>query len=370
MKARGGFGGLAGVIGAVLAVLVGAPSALGATIVVTNTNDSGPGSLRAAMGDANATAGPDTIQFDIPGAGPHVIQPLSRLPDLTDPGTTIDGTSQPGYAGSPVVVLNGSLAVGAYGLGVSAGGTVIQGLGITGFAWYGIAAGGQGSGTIERNVISNNGGGIALTQVSAATVRSNLITGNWRTGLFCCGPGSRPTISGNTISGNTDAYLGGGISCIGASPTIEDNEISGNTAGSNGGGIYCCGASAQPELRNNTLSGNSAGGNGGGVAVDYGSSPTIRENTLTGNTAGGLGGGLSASGSGQPAIQYNTFAGNHANVAGGGIQFYCGVGSDASVKGNNISGNTTDGSGGGIWCGGGSSPTVEQNQLRDNVAGG
>ncbi|MGD2112953.1 MAG: hypothetical protein PVI50_06175, partial [Gammaproteobacteria bacterium] len=47
--------------------------------VVTNTNDSGAGSLRQAILDANASLGPDTICFDIPGAGPHVIQPLTPL---------------------------------------------------------------------------------------------------------------------------------------------------------------------------------------------------------------------------------------------------------------------------------------------------
>src|SRR5262245_40396879 len=60
------------------------------TFVVNNTNDSGAGSLRQAILDANANAGPDTINFNIPGAGVHTITPVGSLPPLTDP-VTIDG---------------------------------------------------------------------------------------------------------------------------------------------------------------------------------------------------------------------------------------------------------------------------------------
>ncbi len=73
-----------------------------ATYVVTNT-DGGvvAGSFAKAINDANGNAGADTIEFDIPGAGPHVID-LSVVPYMTE-AVTIDGTTQTGYAGSPVV---------------------------------------------------------------------------------------------------------------------------------------------------------------------------------------------------------------------------------------------------------------------------
>ena len=91
------------VVGVVLAIGAGVP------LVVTNTNDSGAGSLRQAIIDANNAAGPDTIQFNISGVGPHTIQPLSGLPGITDP-VIIDGASEPDFAGTPVIVLNGSAA--------------------------------------------------------------------------------------------------------------------------------------------------------------------------------------------------------------------------------------------------------------------
>jgi len=68
-----------------------------ATFTVINTNDSGAGSLRQALTDANGTAGPHTIQFAIPGVGLHTINVASFLPTI-DEQVTIDGYSQPGAA--------------------------------------------------------------------------------------------------------------------------------------------------------------------------------------------------------------------------------------------------------------------------------
>jgi len=80
----------------VIFYLTGLSPALGATFVVTNTSDSGAGSLRQAMLSANASVNvPDVINFNIAGAGPHTISPITPLPVLTDP-VVIDGYSQSG----------------------------------------------------------------------------------------------------------------------------------------------------------------------------------------------------------------------------------------------------------------------------------
>ena len=89
--------------------------------VVTNTNDSGAGSLRQAILDANATPGPQTITFAIGGGGHQVITPLSALPAITN-SVSIDATTQPGYAGTPLIELSGTSA------GASADGILIGGL--------------------------------------------------------------------------------------------------------------------------------------------------------------------------------------------------------------------------------------------------
>src|SRR5687768_10515621 len=76
-----------------------------ATFAVTTLADSGVGSLRQAILNANGSAGSDAIRFDVAGT----INVLSALPNLSDTsgGTTIDGRTAPGYSSAPVVVLHG-----------------------------------------------------------------------------------------------------------------------------------------------------------------------------------------------------------------------------------------------------------------------
>src|SRR6266849_2964339 len=86
-------------------------AAVNSPLMVTNTDDSGSGSLRQAIQDANATAGTDTIEFNIPATDPncnaitHVctITPASELPLITD-SVTIDGYTQPGASPNALVV--------------------------------------------------------------------------------------------------------------------------------------------------------------------------------------------------------------------------------------------------------------------------
>ena len=74
------------------------------TYTVTTTADSGAGSLRQAVTDANGAAGPHTIAFNIVGTGPHTIALATDLPMISvDAGLTIDGTTQPGFAGTPQI---------------------------------------------------------------------------------------------------------------------------------------------------------------------------------------------------------------------------------------------------------------------------
>lgn len=80
-----------------LSVLILSPTAQATTYTVSNTNDSGAGSLRQAITDANGNVGADTISFNISGAGPHIITIGSPpLPQITGP-TNFDAiTNQAG----------------------------------------------------------------------------------------------------------------------------------------------------------------------------------------------------------------------------------------------------------------------------------
>src|SRR4051794_20183650 len=102
--------------------------------VVSTTGDSGPGSLRQAILDADAGPDPSTITFAIKtGSAPFAINLASPLPPIKVP-VVLDGESQPGYPGSPIVELNGGGLVGD-GLLLAAGsdGRTVPGLAITGF---------------------------------------------------------------------------------------------------------------------------------------------------------------------------------------------------------------------------------------------
>ncbi len=77
-----------------------------ANLTVTNTNDSGTGSLRQAITDANATPGTDSVGFNIGAGGIQSITLLTPLPAITDP-INLDGTTQPGANGKPAIELRG-----------------------------------------------------------------------------------------------------------------------------------------------------------------------------------------------------------------------------------------------------------------------
>jgi CSLREA domain-containing protein len=177
-------------------------------------------SFREAINAANALPGTDTIAFNIPGAGPHTIQPLSALPTITD-SICIDGTTQPGFAGSPVIELDGSKAGAVNGLDVTAGNSVIRGLVLNRFGAHGITLSTNGGNVVEGNFIGtdvtgttalgNAGHGVSISQhASGNTIggladgASNIIAFNGGHGLFIASSSSvRNAILTNAIFSNT-----------------------------------------------------------------------------------------------------------------------------------------------------------------------
>ncbi len=73
-----------------------------ATFTVTSLGNSGTGTFREAIISANAQPGPDTIDFGVAGT---IRIARNALPAITSP-VTIDGTTAPGFLGSPVVTVN------------------------------------------------------------------------------------------------------------------------------------------------------------------------------------------------------------------------------------------------------------------------
>ena len=133
-------------------------------------------------------------------------------------------------------------------------------------------------------------------------------------------------MTGNTVSGNSASFTGGGI--FAEYGTVTGNTVSGNSAG-NGGGIY---AHYNGPVADNIISGNSASSGGGIGANDS----MVTNNTVSGNSARYYGGGIQASNS--PVIS-NTITANTVSAAtgqGSGVLF---GGSDDFLY-NTVVGNT------------------------------
>jgi CSLREA domain-containing protein len=115
---------------------LGLPLTAEAAIYVVNTEDdeddgecdSTHCSLREAINAANENPGEDQINFDIPGTGDHMIELTSSLPAITDDRTKIDATTQPDYAGEPLIMLDGRVAEVEVGLRVESQRNVIRGI--------------------------------------------------------------------------------------------------------------------------------------------------------------------------------------------------------------------------------------------------
>jgi len=229
----------------------------------------------------------------------------------------------------------------------------------------------------------SSGGGIYCLS-SSPTISNNYIMLNYAAedgGAIWCSSGSSPTIEGNSISFNSAESEGGAICCYdNSSPNILNNVISCNMAEGDhgsGGGIHCE-HECSPTVSYNTINGNSAW-IGAGMAFKEGCSPTISYNTIQTNSAtprGGLipssqGGGIYVSG-GSPTISHNTIAYNTVDgtfASGGGI--YC-LQSSPRIHNNLIASNTVEasiGQGGGVFCQE-SSPIISNNTIVSNALEG
>ena len=257
------------------ALCLAALSTQAATITVMNTNDSGAGSLRAAL---VSVANGDTIGFDSSLNGQTITLISGEL--LVSESVTING---PG-PNNLTVDGNHASRVFRVGIGVTA---TISGL------------------TVTNGSASGNPGGGIYNDHSTLTVSNCTLRGN-----------------------STDAHGGGiyndGFQNVifqgGATLTVTNSTFSGNSAGV-GGGIYNSGylGSATLTVINTTLSSNSANALGGGGISNFGGSGsamlTVINSTLSGNSAIGYGGGIfnfGHSGSATLTVTNSTLSGNSA----------------------------------------------------------
>jgi DNA-binding beta-propeller fold protein YncE len=287
---------------------------LPSTFAVVNTADSGSGSLRQALLDSNASTGPNTIIFNVPGGGAHTIQPLSALPSLTR-SVVLDGTSQPGYSGSPLIEVNSSLVITA-----GAPGSVVEGLVLDG-----ITLQGSNSVTIKSNYIGTD---VTGTQASG------------RGGGIFVGPGSRNTVIGGAAAGDGNLISAGsgvGIDVNGRFGLITGTVIEGNFIGTDVSGAAALGNGGQGIRLFNIIGtqiGGTAAGAGNLISANGGAGIQLAADSGTvvqGNTIGTDVTGTAALGNGGDGI--NDIAGEVSLRIGGA----------AAGAGNLISGNAGNG---------------------------
>jgi Calx-beta domain/Putative Ig domain len=303
-------------------------------LVVTNTNDSGPGSLRQAITTANSTVGGETINVTATGT----INLLSALPAFAERSVTITGPgsgslrvrrrSAPGFADIPsfsILTVNEGVTVTITGLTISHG-------------WSTAGAGIHNSGTLTLNscVVSDSlangsGGGILNDATGTLTLNNSTISNNeaWINlsgtkggGLFNQGQAS---INGSAFSVNKAGVGGGGIyNDAGATATVTNTTLDGNSAhpatnGGGGGGILNAGTLS---VSSSTISNNSAGGrNGGGIQTTSTSGAVAITDTTIRNNSAVTGGGIainqSSPATGEIRFERVTISANTATIGGG-----------------------------------------------------
>ena len=193
--------------------------------VVTNTNDSGPGSFRQTILDANESPGLDFIKFNIPGAGLHTISASSALPQITDE-LNIDGYTQPGATpNTSAIGTNAVLLVELKGrvLEVRAHNCTIRGL------------------------VMNLGSGISVREANVCTVVGNFI-----------GTDASGTID---VGGAGCTFIDSSAHQIGSADVADRNLLSGNGIGVNLNNVT--GSRIQGNLIGSAVDGHSPIGNGG-----------------------------------------------------------------------------------------------------------
>jgi CSLREA domain-containing protein len=328
-------------------------------------------SLREAIQEANAAAGEDRISFAIPGGGVHTLVPASALPAITE-RADLDATTQTGFAGTPLVEINGQSAGGADGLVVQAGPTRILGFAINRFSGDGIEIASGSSNVIQRNflgtdptgTIDRGNGGNGMRVTSAINTiggpgAGNVISGNGDSGVLLAG--AIETVQGNFIGtdltgtqalGNgengvrVDGHLerigdiGGLGNVISANAldgvlinsninTVQGNRIGTSAAGTadlgNGlDGVHLTGTGIANVILDNVIGGNTLAG------VDIAQTPeTGTPNTVQGNLIG-----VGSNGSTAIPSQVGVKVSNTANVLVGGVQ---------PSKSNVVSGNSLTG---------------------------
>ena len=325
------------------------------TITVANTDDTGTGTLRAAIEQADLDSGQQSIVFAPSVTG--TINLLSVLPDLSGninidgPGSsdlTVARSSGPGRADFRIFNVPVGAVIAISGLTITGGSVTVAGS-------DGNASGGgiENSGTLSLNdvTISGNtagadlqvpgdGGGIdnsGMLSIDNATIRNNsaIVVSVFRvTGEGGFGGGIYNTgtlsIMDTTCTGNGGDFGSGGIENTGTL-LVVDSVFAGNNGGELGAGAI--GNSGNSTVTGSTFTDNRGFDGGGGIKNS--GTLTVANSTFSGNMAfNSVGGGVINSGT--MSITTTTFSSNSSQGGGGAI----GNSGSMSVTASTFTGNS------------------------------
>lgn len=263
---------------AVLAALAFAAPATAATLTVDTTDDSGSGTLRAAIAEANGTSGEDRIVFTpdlnqtlaLASPLPTIVAPLS----IEGPGAsklTLSGDGTSGILSTALPSI-GEVRVADISMrgGAAADGGAISTFGTDLVLDHSVVSG---------NEASNSGGALSISEGSL-------------------------TMRDSRLRGNSAQYAGGAVHLYNAGMMIVHSEISSSSAGGSGGGIGVANPIGSLAIERSRVISNDAAGNGGGISVTGGPTQplTIAHSELTSNQVAGDGGGVATVGSLQPVM--------------------------------------------------------------------
>ncbi len=332
-----------------VAMAVMASPAQAADLTVTSNEDSGGGTLRAAVAIANSNGVADNITFNLP-SDQRTIMLASEITFTDTSQTTIDG----GVAGVTVSGNNTTRAFAIQGVNLSLKSLTISG-GNT-------AENSDGGGVINRggtlsitdSTITDNysgtftGGGIYNS--GTLTVTDSTISNNSTDNGFFSGGGiyndrGKVTITGSNIRANNSGYGGGIFNYVGTL-RVTDSTISSNSAANNGGfGGGIVNLEGRATFADSTISGNSAPGSGGGIFSDTNllrRNTNVVNSTISGNSAQTGGGVFNANG--LTTIRSTTITNNTAPEGQGAGVSSAGDTFTSTVIGSSIiaANNTTD----------------------------
>ncbi|MCB1767197.1 MAG: DUF642 domain-containing protein [Candidatus Competibacteraceae bacterium] len=315
------------------------------TFTVTTLSNSGPGSLRQAILDANAdlvTIHTITFKSGLTGTitlTSGEIEIIGRM-TITGPGAGLLAVS--GNNASRVFNVS-SLGATISGLTIKEGKSYYDGGGIYNAGYLTL-----NQVTVSDNTATHSGGGIFSTgslTLTDVTVSDNTADDGAGGGNGAGGGislyGGTATLTDSVVK-NNQAYSGGGISLSEGTATLTDSIVKSNQAYS-GGGIYLSKGTAT--LTNTTIDGNqTSGGDGGGILCSY-NTLIITNSTLSNNSSPSIGGGIVVS-IGTATITNSTLSGNVAHNSGGGIYVHL---SYVTVTNSTLTANLATQQGGGIY---------------------